>query len=149
MAEALVAVGLASNIIQFIDVGSKFVSSAWRIYQTGETKADFQSETIVDLKTVLARLKSSQTDPAQNDNEDEAGFQELVVKCQRLASELLLSLQKIKLPSKARKRDAMKAAFKTIYRKDEIKSLQAKLDDFREQLIFHLLNLIRYIRIPS
>ena len=143
MAEALVAVGLASNIIQFIDFGSRFVSSAWRIYQTGESKGELPHETINDLRTLLAQLRSSQTEAGQS-NEDEAGLQKLVGSCQRLADELLSSLQKVNLPAKARKRDALKTAFKTMFKEDEIKSLQAKLDEFRQQLMLHLLSLIRY-----
>ena len=32
MAEALAAFGLAANIVQFIDIGSRLVSTIWGIY---------------------------------------------------------------------------------------------------------------------
>ena len=35
MAKALVAVGLAANIFQFIDIGSRFIPTAWYICTSG------------------------------------------------------------------------------------------------------------------
>lgn len=145
MAEALVAVSLAASILQFIDVGSRFVSNVWKIYISGKERTselpDIR-ETTEDLHNVLEGLKNSQG-AVLGVREDERGLQQLVQSCQTLATELLGTLQKINLPDKIRKRDALMAAFRMVWKEEEIKSLQSRLEEFRQEVALHLLSLIR------
>lgn len=116
MAEALIAVGLAANIFQFIDVGSRFISTAWNICTSGRQGfaelLDVQ-KTTEDLKNVLLGFLTSSEASATLEN-NESGLQQLLSNCERLANELLDSLHKIHLPEKSRKRDALRTAFKMI-----------------------------------
>jgi hypothetical protein len=48
MAEAIAAFGLASNILQVTDFGSKFVSIAWRIYRSSNAALD-SAQDFVDI----------------------------------------------------------------------------------------------------
>lgn len=75
-----------------------------------------------------------------------SGLQQLVRNCERLAVELLSSLQKIHLPEKSRKRDALSAALRMIWQEEELKSSQLRLDRFRQELILHLLSSIRFVQ---
>ena len=147
MAEALVAVGLAANILQFIDVGSRFISNAWNICASGrQGLADLLDvqKTTEDLKNVLLSFLTSNEASATLDN-NESGLQQLVRNCERLANELLDSLHKIHLSEKSRKRDVLRTAFKMIWKEEELKSLQLRLNGFRQELVLHLLSLIRYV----
>ena len=143
MAETLVALSLSANILQFIDVGSRFVSTAWKIYRASRERVNEQTDIhtiIIDLKDVLEDLQRS---TLKDESNNEVGFQRLVKDCRKLAGELLDALQKVNWAEKVRKRDALKAALEMIWREDEIKPLQLKLEAFRQQLILHLLNWIR------
>ena len=46
MAEAIVAFGIAANIVQFIDFGSKVLSTGYRISLYGELKENHELESI-------------------------------------------------------------------------------------------------------
>jgi hypothetical protein len=59
------------------------------------------------------------------------------------AVQLLAILDKVKAADISRKRDALKVAFRLIYKEDKIKSLQDRLASFRSQLNLHLLLSIR------
>ncbi|KAH0559273.1 hypothetical protein GP486_004211 [Trichoglossum hirsutum] len=146
MAEAIAAFSLAANIVQFIDFGSNFASNVCKIYWSGRDGAgeipDLRKITD-DLQEVLKGLQL----PAGNDGEipgSERGIRQLAEQCQHVATELLNSLNKVSLPDKARKRDALKAAFKIIWKEEEIKSLQVRLEGFRHQLTLHLLASLRF-----
>lgn len=147
MAEALIAVGLAANVFQFIDIGSKFVSTVWNIYMSGgQGLADLLNieKTTEDLENLLRGFCIPEETSASLDN-NESGLQQLVRNCERLAHELLDSLRKMQLPQNSRKRDALRAAFKIVWKEEELKSLQLRLDRFRQELVLHLLVLIRYV----
>ena len=62
MAEALIAVGVAANVVQFLDVGSRFVSRCWEIYASNRdgTGERFDLKTITkDFDEVLHDLECS------------------------------------------------------------------------------------------
>jgi hypothetical protein len=144
MAEALAAVGVAANIVQLLDFGSRFVSSCWEIYTSsrdgiGELP-DLQTIT-KDFEGVLKDLEQS---GAKSLPGEDRRLQPLVTKCQQLAGQLSDSIRKIIPPNKARKRDAVKEAIKRLWN-DEISFLQVRLDRLRQELVVHLLGLIRQV----
>jgi hypothetical protein len=145
MAEAIAAFSLAANIVQFIDFGSNFASSVWKIYWSGR---DGVSE-VPDLRKITDDLqevlKNLQLLAGNNEEilESECGIRQLAEQCQNVATELLISLSKVSLPDKVRKRDVLKAAFKIIWKEEEIKSLQVRLEGFGHQLTLHLLASLR------
>ena len=62
MAESIAIFGLAANIVQFLDIGSKFVSSAWKIYSSGRNGMGKISDLVRltgDLQTILKGLQTS------------------------------------------------------------------------------------------
>jgi hypothetical protein len=139
MAEAVAALSLAANVLQFIDFGYRFVSQAWRIYQSGSDGAEAAPGLQVltkDLQDVLANLQIPQEG-------DSHGMSQLSQDCSRVARRLLESLNVISVHGKGRKRDAIKASFKALWNRDEIKELQQELDGFRQQLMIHLLFSLR------
>ena len=147
----MVAVGLISNIFQFIDVGSRFVSKVWNISMSGRqgltAVLDVQKVT-EDLEHVLPGFKSPNDASPCLDSSDR-GLQQLAGHCERLALELIESIRKIDLPEKSRKRDNLMSAIRLIWKEEELKSLQSRLDGYRQELILHLLALIRYVRCAS
>ena len=147
MAEALVAFGLAANLFQFVDIGTRFTSNVWKIYRSGHQGLaevlDIQ-KTTEDLRKVLHGFGTPNERNARLSN-DECGFQELLKGCRLLANELLESLQKMHPLEKSRKRDALKGALKMIWKEEDLKSMQSRLDGYRQEIVVHLLSLIRYV----
>jgi hypothetical protein len=72
-------------------------------------------------------------------------MQQIVEECQKLGSEMENTLRKLNLSDKIRKRDTLKAAVKLLWKEDEIKAIQTKLDAFRSQLTLHLITSLRSV----
>ncbi len=146
MGEAIAAFSLAANIIQFVDFGGRLVSDAWSIHQKGRSGfgeiLDVE-KTTEDLKLTLVDLISP-LESSENKKDSQRSLEELAEQCSRLASEMLSSLSKIGLSDKLRKRDALKAAFRMVWKEDEIKSQQMRLENIKHQLNLHILVSLRY-----
>jgi|ERR1700722_18828219 hypothetical protein len=143
MAEAVAAFSLAANVIQFIDFTAKVASNFWRFYKIGGNGAseipDIRTIT-ADLNTVLLRVQLS----AGNDD-SESALRQLARECRNVATGLqkvLESLAKVRA-DKPTKQEALKAAFKLVWKEKEIKAFQTRLDQFRAQLTVHLLASLR------
>ena len=97
MAEAILIFSLAANVVQFLDIGSKFVSSVWKIYRSGRNGLD----EIPDLATITDDLRMISQGLQAPDGDDKEivdggqGLKELAGQCQSVVMELLDSLNKI------------------------------------------------------
>lgn len=150
MAEAIAALSLASNILQVIDFGSKFASTAWKIYQVARQSVDGVDEVAslrainVSLSDVLREIHS-QCGGANLANDINQGIINLAKECAKLVEELQQSLKKLGIGDVLRKRDVVYAAFKLTWKREEIQSLQARLNDLRSQLTLGLLVSMRLV----
>jgi hypothetical protein len=146
MGEAIAAFSLAANIIQFVDFGGRLVSDAWSIHQKG--RSGFGE--ILDLEKITEDLKLTLVDlispleSSEDKTDSQRSLEELAEQCSQLVSEILSSLSKIGLSDKLRKRDALKAAFRLVWKEDEIKSQQMRLENIKHQLNLHILVSLRY-----
>jgi len=144
MAEAIAAFSLASNILQFVDFGARVASNFWTLYKSNRKEANNIPNFVVinaDLERVLSDLQL----PCDDGSEGDIGLVELAKECQSVAEALkaiLESLVKTRAGNMG-KREAMVAAFKLVWREDEIRSLQERLNQFKHQLIVHLLASMR------
>ncbi|KAG8529688.1 uncharacterized protein KY384_005169 [Bacidia gigantensis] len=145
MAEALVGVGLAANVVQFLDIGMRFVSTARDIYSYGQGMTgelpDLRLSTEI-LRETLEHLHASETNVGPM-SEGEVGLSKLATQCQRLAIELLGGLQDMTSLENCGRRDALRAAVKMMWNEDKIKSLVSRLDSLKQALIVQLLTVIR------
>ena len=135
--EAIAAFGLAANIVPFIDAASKLVSLLWNLYSSGKEGLEEYTALLKitqDLHNVLENLRTT---------EGGDGMQQFVEECQKLGSELKSTLRMLNLSDNIRKRDALKAAVKLLWKEDEIKVIQTKLDGFRSRLTLHLITSLR------
>ena len=146
--DPVTAFSLAGTILQFIDSGSKFIGFAWRLYRTGNAKDDLPEVIMLTehLDQVLKRLGSPSASPAvclvQSDGASDGLFQ-LAAECKDVASQLLAILKSLRLNHNPRRRDALRLAFHLMWKEDDIKSLQSRLDAFRSQFNLHLLITLR------
>ena len=136
--ESVIAFSLAGTILQFVDSGTRFAALALRFYRKGADDADDHVHLLkitTDLNALLPELELR-----GNDGGGSIGITQLAADCGKTATHLLAILGKLKT---TRRRDAIRAAFRLIYQKDEIKSLQDQLVSFRNQLNLHLLLSLR------
>jgi hypothetical protein len=147
--DPVTAFSLAGTVLQFIDSASRFVGLAWRLYRSGQDSAADVAELDVitkNLSNVLDGIPSSCSQQApEGSGYQKDGLLKLAGDCKKVASQLIDVLQSVKLSKNPRKRDAVKTAFKLIWKEDEIKALHSRLDVFRSQFNLHLLISIRLV----
>jgi hypothetical protein len=147
MAESIAAFGLAASILQFVDFGSRVASNFRRFHQAHqldrEDAPDLQKINS-DLQHLLEELQMPE------ENSQESGLVQLAKECQDVANELDEKLTSIFKTSRetSGKRDALKSSFKLAWKENELRSLQERVDHFRNQLVIHLLASLRSI-IPT
>ncbi len=148
MADVVVAFGIAANVIQFLDFGSRLTAKFHSFYKAGRA-----SQAIIpdlgnitdDLQTISSSLASSSTD----DNENDDGLSRLATECHGVAKELLDLLRALSRTgtSNRSRLEALKTAFRHIWKEDEIDELRTRLEGFRSELSLHLLASLRYVLI--
>jgi hypothetical protein len=147
MAE-LAALGLAGNIIQFVDFGIKLLGNGRELYRsaTGNTAEDLEIETVTgDLKILSQHLYK----PLQSNrivSADEAALQNLAVECEKLATKLLSELDKLKVKDEgSRKWKSFKKALARVMKENEIQELEDRLARFQKQINQRLLHMMRSV----
>jgi NACHT domain len=152
MAEAIAAFGLAANIVQFVDFGSRVTTKFWKFYKSA---SDSLSDKL-DLRTMNSDLQQILADLQESlalCNDVDTSLIQLARECSKVAVELhnvlkcLHSLHESFAKEEMRFRNViktLKAAFKDVWRENEIESLQCRLDRFRSQLTLHLLSSLRW-----
>jgi hypothetical protein len=148
MAEAIAAFGLAANVVQFIDFGSKLTSSFWHLYKSGRDGVEEVSfaphlQTMTsDLQNILDGLVDQESGDGSH---DDSGLRKLAEDCKAQAAELQTLLGSLGTAGNGKfgKREALKAAFRAVWKEDEINSFEVRLGQFRQQLTLHLLSSLR------
>ncbi|KAI1505034.1 hypothetical protein F5X99DRAFT_431139 [Biscogniauxia marginata] len=140
--EALAAIGLAGNIVQFIDFGSKLlgVLEEFRISGNDATRSNQNLELIsLEMKRLSSSLaKTITTAPAPD---DQKGLIKLAVESETCADELLALLALLKNQDPTSWWQTRRAAIRNIRKQDEKIRLKKNLDNCRKQLSIELGNL--------
>ena len=136
--EALAAVALAGNVLEFTKTGSEIIKKAREGYKNGDLKklGDLR-QTTEDLSELLAKLKIPQTTSATPQISE--GLQNRVEECCRIGQELHAAL--IKLQGKNQRGSlfrSTKNAIKAVWSASEFTELQVRLDQARQGLDLHL-----------
>lgn len=141
--EALAAVGLAGNIVQFIDFTCKLFAGANSIYHshTGASKGAQDLETITEsLLDLSTRLEKS----LEKQRGGLIALQNLKVLangCHDTAKELVTVLQGIRAKSAGSKWHSFRASLAGLMKESEVNNLEKRLNDYRSQLIIELQSL--------
>ncbi|KAF9890136.1 hypothetical protein FE257_006297 [Aspergillus nanangensis] len=132
--EALAAIGLVGNILQFVDFSSKLVKDSRQLYQSQDgylvEYADIEKVT-ADLKVLNAKVQD-QNKPGGATGDD--GLRDICRSCDQIADELLSSLNKIKVKDKRNKWQSIQVALRACLSKNEIKTLEDRLARFKQEL---------------
>jgi hypothetical protein len=166
MAEALLAFGVAANIVQFIDFTAKVICVG---YHTGASRygglngIDLVRNVNDDFRIMVDRLEKSLKMEQRNNNptENQKELLNLAEQCRDVAAELFVALESLKLRARERSEaktagrkakterwqgwENFRTALKIVWKEDEIKLLEEKVDAFRQQLVVRILVSLRYV----
>jgi len=168
--DPLTALGLASNIVQFVDFASKLISQSHEIYRSAdgalednvvlEYVAKNLSRLGDELKSKQADIKTGrealarERDWAKKDGrvipEPEkvtaAGkqLQQLSKECSAVSNELLQELEKLKIKEPHKRWESFRQALNSVWSQEKIRALETRLEGIRKQLDTTLLVCLRY-----
>ena len=142
------ALGLANNVVQFVDFGSKLFSGAAELYRSvdGALAVNAELEIIFeDLSNMSSELGTASFYEMQDMSADVKNLIKLARSCKKLADELLSTLGKLKVPHGRRKWNSVRQALASAWREKEIRAYTERLINFRSQMTIHLFAVLRLI----
>jgi hypothetical protein len=132
------ALGLAANILAFIDFGVKIVSTAKHIHDsgTGVTREDEARQiAATQMQLIASKLLLSPSPPL---DAQQAALCQLAEQCRILSQRILALYEKIKPKDAQSKRQSFRAALKSKIHEKEKQDLQDSLSNCRSQLHLQL-----------
>ncbi|KAI0116206.1 hypothetical protein F4776DRAFT_666527 [Hypoxylon sp. NC0597] len=142
--EALAAIGLASNILQFIDAGYKVLSASKEMYGAGH-EASQSNKDIESITQEMKRLGLSLNKgvPALQRTEEDEALLRLTAECERWSNDMLALLDRLRNKNPDSKLKAIKAGWKNYRNQGERDRLEKGLDTCRKQLALQLTSMSR------
>jgi hypothetical protein len=139
MAEAIAALSLAANIVQFIDFGTRVLSNGHSLYksESGRKVLDDNQEIEIiaqSLNQLVQGLTSSaSTNPSSGVSQTEINLRKLAAQCSDIASELLRAVGKLDVQGKSGRWDSFRTALKSVLAESKIDKIRQRLDKFRKK----------------
>lgn len=136
--DTMTAIGLAGNIVQFVEIGSKVISAFVEIHHSveGSLKSNDELELIArDLKNLLHVLSA---DPQIAGDPDWSG---LCNESLALAGNLITMLEGLK-PSNRKRLESLKASVKVIWNRSRIRDLESRIWKLRGEICVKLNTLL-------
>jgi hypothetical protein len=141
--EALAAIGLIANVVQFVELGGKLLRSAKEMQASasGMTIENKNLEEItIEMRDLSTRLNPPTTQPK---SDDERALCRLAQQCRDLSEQMLHLLKKVAPANPKSTRNIMRSTMKNYKYKNEKKELEEKLASCRSQLHLHFSKLTR------
>ena len=148
--DPLTAVGLAGNIIQFIEFGASLVSRTIDLYQSSSGTTAINSELVAiaeDFHGICSRL--IQPIDARKERGmpgPELGLLTLARSCIKLKMEFVSVLDDLRVDEakrRHRKRESIRQAFRSHWKNSDIEQYQKRLDNYRSEVSCRLVEMIR------
>jgi len=146
--EALATVGLAGNIVQFIDFSCKLFDQARTIHNSpsGASRYAQDLETITSslrsLSENLRKIPQSQSRNATSKPRQEGAalkeLKELAKGCESVANELITVLQSVRTKNPASKWSSFRASLASMWKEQKINAIKDQLDSYRFQIAMQL-----------
>ena len=144
--DAIVALGLASNVVQLVDVSWKVVSKSREIYKNGALPEHRDSETIaLNLQRINSRLSGflHQADIEGELSEEDEDLPTICLSCNKTAGELVAWLDLLKVGDAHRKWKSTRQVLKSVWIKSTLDEIAARLQAYRFQLNTRILLSLR------
>ena len=141
--DPLSAIGLAGNIVAFVEFTSKLVSGAYEIYSSSARTTDEYADlekVIEDVHAVTRRVSYSPV-PAVTD--DEIALLDLVKNCRKLSEDLIRALKRLQAKNPKSKSESFRVAWRALREKGKLESLEKRIDRFRRQILDRIVIMMR------
>ncbi|KAI1352142.1 hypothetical protein F5Y01DRAFT_100486 [Xylaria sp. FL0043] len=145
MMEALVAVGLASNVVQFVEFGSKLIHAYCRLRHGAQSEKEYHRTIINDLVPIASKVKSSAqtiTHSATTLTSEQKALQLIADGCCELADKLIKRLDAYVVQSSLNggrtRLPRAKIALKVIWEKPEVDEIVKQLEHLSKELHLRL-----------
>lgn len=142
---SLEALGLASNIVQFIDFTSKLVMNARTLYKSAH-QTSTGGLVLQNIADDLTRLSNSVT---VSNRPEEEGLKQLAQSAKEFANDLLSLLDDMKIKGRKTKWKSFIVAIKEVRNQEAVTSITSSITRLQTQMTLHIQFQIRYIRILS
>lgn len=137
MLDPITALGLAGNIVQFVDFSTKLVGKAHEIHSSinGTLAENVNAETVAQTLVVLqSKLRANEQDATSFDDDTGSLLEGLCKSCDETARELLIILEAFKTQGKRTQWKSMRHAIKSVRGKGAVLEIFQRLHHFRELL---------------
>ncbi|TGO21177.1 hypothetical protein BPAE_0235g00060 [Botrytis paeoniae] len=146
MLDPLSALSLAGTIVQFVDFGSKVISTATELHHSSEGALanNLELSTIIsDLSSISNDLSARSTGQGKHSyNKNELALIGLASPCKGLSDKLLHVLDGLNIKKADTKWASAHQAMRSLWKKAYISEISKRLDDFRNQLILRLVAIL-------
>ncbi|KAH6971068.1 hypothetical protein BKA56DRAFT_661025 [Ilyonectria sp. MPI-CAGE-AT-0026] len=145
--DPLTSLGLAANLLQFVEFATKLVGKASDIHKSAEGILPENSE-LWDITTRLQGLTQAinrrSEGPLSNQNGAETrALQEVCDECNKVALELNARFSKLATNGRMSRFKSYRQALKSVWNKEAIDALFKRLERFRGEINTYLLSAIR------
>lgn len=131
--DAVTIIGLVSNIISFIDLGSKFVKEVREIYNSASgATGDALSHGLIAGE--MRRFANDLVPSGQAVNKKDKAICDLAEECKSVAEAILKLLDEIKPKRSSSSFQSVRSAIKGLWYEKDISNLQDRLEKCRSQL---------------
>ncbi|OTA67753.1 hypothetical protein K449DRAFT_429845 [Hypoxylon sp. EC38] len=141
--ETLVALGLAANVVQFVDFAAKLISISNELRNNAASSENRDHQVLTTHLETLAQSISDSvkaiSQASTTASREEQALQPVADKCCELAKSLLIKLDACSIqPNQGNNRTKrVKTAFKAIWNKKEIEDISNRLEHFKNELILY------------
>lgn len=144
--DPLTALGLASNIVQFVDFSTNLIQNASKIYSSGSGIPDELEDivhTTLSLQAFITKLPTLSVPSSASDSD--RALVALANSCQKTCAELQKLVGQIKGKNSGTRMHSLRVAWRSQRNKGKIESLERKLDRHRSQVLSQLLFLLKCV----
>ena len=139
--DPVAAIGLAGNIVQFVDFSWKLLSETRDLYDSS-TGVSADNDVLESISSDLINLNDALTAPST------AGaipnrLRHLASQCKGAAEELLEVLDKIKVKGSHRKWKSFMQALRSVWKKEQIENLFKRMERLRNEMQIRLQLMLR------
>ena len=141
MLETLAAIGLASNIMQFVVYGRNLIAEGYMLYRSSDgTLADYAKLESFAKDFAQFSEKLAASPPVEDYVEETEALKKLATTSRDTAVELLLILDDLKLEGPDRISQSICQALRSSRKKDKIRSIEKKMEDLQRLLNLRLIS---------
>ena len=134
--DPITTIGLAGNIVQFVDFSWGLLCESKRLYDSG-TGASAENDVLDTIADDVIRLSDALTAPSAIGAVPDQ-MRDLARQCKGVAYELLTILDHVKAKGPRKKWTSFVAALRSVWKKEEIEGLVTRMEKLRNQMQTHL-----------